>query len=134
MLAQVKPDSRMKIVMAFTGHEYVRYEWRPVPEGAQEEARKHPLLDVMEAEEPEPESESEPEPAEEPAETGSDPAEHGEVLLELNVKDAAAYIGGIDDESELYRLLEVEGNAKNRAGVLKKIESRIDEITQSGEA
>lgn len=126
MLAQVKPDSRMKIVMAFTGHEYVRYEWRPVPEGAQEEARKHPLLDVMEAEEPE--------FAASPAETGNDPAEHGEVLLELNVKDAAAYIGGIDDESELYRLLEVEGNAKNRAGVLKKIESRIDEITQSGEA
>jgi len=126
MLAQVKPDSRMKIVIAFTGHEYVTYEWRPVPEGAQEEARKHPLLDVMEAEEPE--------AAEESAETGNGPAEHGEVLLKLNIKDAAAYIGGIDDESELYRLLEVESNAKNRAGVLKKIESRIDEITQSGEA
>ena len=35
-------------VMAFTGREFVTYEWRPVPSGHEEAARNHPMLDVRE--------------------------------------------------------------------------------------
>lgn len=48
MLAQVRQDYRWKTVNAFTGHEYVKYEWRNVPAGMEEQAKKHPDLVVKE--------------------------------------------------------------------------------------
>lgn len=46
MLARVKQEYRWKTVNAFTGHEYVKYEWRNVPAGMEEQAKNHPDLDV----------------------------------------------------------------------------------------
>lgn len=47
MLARVKQDYAAGSVMAFSGHEYVRSEWRQVPAGFEEQAKSHPLLDVQ---------------------------------------------------------------------------------------
>ena len=46
MQARVKANSPITVVTAFGGHEYVRYEWRSVPDEAEEEAQRHPYLDV----------------------------------------------------------------------------------------
>lgn len=37
-------------VTAFTGREYVRYEFRPVPVGCEDEARRNPYLELQEDE------------------------------------------------------------------------------------
>ena len=47
MLARVKQDYKSGSVTAFSGCEYVRSEWREVPEGFEEQARKHELLDTQ---------------------------------------------------------------------------------------
>ncbi len=47
MLARVKQDYAAGPVMAFSGREYVRNEWREVPAGFEEQAKKHPLLDTQ---------------------------------------------------------------------------------------
>jgi len=47
MLARVKQDYASGSVVAFSGHEYVRSEWRDVPAGFEEQAKKHPLLDTQ---------------------------------------------------------------------------------------
>lgn len=60
-------------VRAFTGREYVPYEWRLVPEGSEDEARRQPDLELREAEtEPEPEPEATEAAAELAAERGVD--------------------------------------------------------------
>ena len=46
MKAIVKPDSKIIVVTAFSGREYVQYESRHVPEGCEEEAEMHPNLMV----------------------------------------------------------------------------------------
>lgn len=46
--ARAKQDYKLGPVLAFSGHEFVKYEWRPVPEGYEEPARTHELLDVRE--------------------------------------------------------------------------------------
>jgi hypothetical protein len=46
MLARVKQDRSGVPVRAFSGHEYVRYEWRKVPLGCEGEALVHELLDT----------------------------------------------------------------------------------------
>jgi len=33
--------------MAFSGHEYIRSEWRDVPAGFEDQAKNHPLLDTQ---------------------------------------------------------------------------------------
>lgn len=48
MKARVKEDGRLNVVTAFGGREYTKREWRPVPEGSEEAAGKHPLLEVQE--------------------------------------------------------------------------------------
>ena len=48
--AKVKQNYSMGSVVAFSGHEYSRDEWRPVPAGFEAAALAHPLLDVREAE------------------------------------------------------------------------------------
>ncbi len=48
--AKVKDTYRMGPVIAFSGHEFVRSEWRPVPAGFEPAAIVHPLLDVREIE------------------------------------------------------------------------------------
>ncbi len=48
--AKVKDDYRAGPVLAFSGHEYIRNEWRPVPLGSEKEAQAHALLDVRLAE------------------------------------------------------------------------------------
>lgn len=48
MNARVKQSSRYGTMTAFTGFEFVKYEWRPVPAGCEDEARKHLYLDVDE--------------------------------------------------------------------------------------
>jgi Transcription termination factor len=53
--ARVKQDYLMGPVMAFSGHEYVKYEWRPVPLGSEKEAQAHALLDIRLIGEGEPE-------------------------------------------------------------------------------
>ena len=44
--AKVKAGIKTKTVIAFGGHEYVKYEWRPVPrnEKCEKEAQDHPML------------------------------------------------------------------------------------------
>lgn len=49
MQAKVKDNFRWKTVVAFSGHEYIKGEWRPVPPGLEEKAKEHPFLDVREA-------------------------------------------------------------------------------------
>lgn len=48
--AKVKDTYNMGSITAFSGHEYVRGEWRPVPAGFEPAALVHPLLDVREVE------------------------------------------------------------------------------------
>jgi len=47
MLARVKQDYAAGPVMAFSGREYVRSEWREVPAGFEAQAQEHPLLDTQ---------------------------------------------------------------------------------------
>ena len=47
MLARVKQDYAAGPVMAFSGREYVRSEWREVPPGFEEQAKNHPLLETQ---------------------------------------------------------------------------------------
>lgn len=47
--ARVKQDNPWPMVQAFAGQELVKGEWRPVPEGREEEARRHTMLDIREA-------------------------------------------------------------------------------------
>jgi hypothetical protein len=44
--ARAKPDYKAGSIMAFSGHEYTRGEWRLVPAGFEEQARAHPYLEV----------------------------------------------------------------------------------------
>jgi len=46
--AKVKDTYNMGPIVAFSGHEYIRTEWRPVPAGSEPAALVHPLLDVRE--------------------------------------------------------------------------------------
>lgn len=46
--AKVKDEFNLGPVIAFSGHEYVRTEWRPVPIGSEPAALVHPMLDVRE--------------------------------------------------------------------------------------
>jgi hypothetical protein len=46
--ARVKPDYYLNTVIAFSGHEYFKDEWRPVPEHDEEAARTHEQLEVRE--------------------------------------------------------------------------------------
>lgn len=48
MEAKVKQDARYKIYQLFSDCEFVKYEWRDVPEGLEDTARKESLLDVRE--------------------------------------------------------------------------------------
>ncbi len=48
--AKVKDTYQMGPVVAFSGHEYIRAEWRDVPVGSEPAAIVHPLLDVREKE------------------------------------------------------------------------------------
>jgi len=56
-------------VVAFGGHEFVKYEWREVPVGCEAEAELHPFLEVEVLVEAEPEHapEEAAEPEAEPA-------------------------------------------------------------------
>lgn len=47
--AKVKDNYALGPVIAFSGHEFIRGEWRPVPEGFEPAAVVHPLLDTREA-------------------------------------------------------------------------------------
>jgi hypothetical protein len=47
MLARVRQDYAAGAVMAFSGREYVRSEWREVPAGFEEQAKNHELLEVQ---------------------------------------------------------------------------------------
>lgn len=44
--AKVKSKIKTRTVIAFGGHEYVKYEWRPVPndEKSEKQAQNHPML------------------------------------------------------------------------------------------
>lgn len=46
--AKVKDELNIGPVAAFSGREYIRFEWRPVPAGCEAEARRHTMLDVRE--------------------------------------------------------------------------------------
>ena len=47
--AKVKDSYNMGPIVAFSGHEYIRNEWRPVPVGFEPAAIVHPMLDVRDA-------------------------------------------------------------------------------------
>lgn len=47
MQAKVIPDHRWATVRACGGKEFIKSEWRPVPEGLEEEAATNPLLVVQ---------------------------------------------------------------------------------------
>lgn len=44
--ARVVEGYNMGSVIAFSGYEYIRSEWRPVPAGFEEHAQNHELLEV----------------------------------------------------------------------------------------
>ena len=46
MNARVKKDYRWNNVLAFCGVEYTKGEYRPVPKGYEDEAKKHPFLEI----------------------------------------------------------------------------------------
>lgn len=48
MQARVKKTSRYGVANLFSGHEFVKFEWRKVPEGFEEQARTNDLLEVRE--------------------------------------------------------------------------------------
>src|SRR5688572_13401873 len=48
MQAKVKPDYFLPSLIAFSGVEFIKKEWRTVPEGLEAEAEAHPNLDVRE--------------------------------------------------------------------------------------
>lgn len=46
--ARVKQDYFLAHISAFSGLEFVKSEWRPVPAGLEDQARNHELLEVRE--------------------------------------------------------------------------------------
>lgn len=50
MDARVLPGTKLPFVKAFGGYEFVHGAWRAVPEGFEEAAQVHPLLEVREEE------------------------------------------------------------------------------------
>lgn len=48
MQAKVKKDYRYPAVTAFSGLEFVKFEWRAVPAFAEDEAKRHPALETQE--------------------------------------------------------------------------------------
>jgi hypothetical protein len=46
--ARVRQDLKSGPLNAFSGHEYVRYEWRPVPDGFEDQAKVNKFLEVRE--------------------------------------------------------------------------------------
>ena len=46
--AKVKDVFNLGPVIAFSGYEYIRTEWRPVPVGSEPAALVHPMLDTRE--------------------------------------------------------------------------------------
>lgn len=48
MQARVRADNRWGIVIAFSGHEYIKGAWRLVPAGYEAEARSHEMLETLE--------------------------------------------------------------------------------------
>ncbi len=46
MEARVKENCKWSRVTAFAGREYIKKEWRPVPNVARKQAELHPFLDV----------------------------------------------------------------------------------------
>jgi len=63
--AKVKEDYKFPTVRAFTGREYVKDYWRDVPLGVDDEAKRHPYLEIREME-TEVEAETAPDPEAEP--------------------------------------------------------------------
>jgi len=49
MRVKVKKDSKISIITAFTGREFVKSEYRNVPPGSEDEAKRHPYLEVEKA-------------------------------------------------------------------------------------
>lgn len=52
MEARVRSDSKLDNVFAFSGREFSKTEWRPVPAGLEEEAKANPFLEVRGGEKP----------------------------------------------------------------------------------
>jgi len=48
MLAKIKKNNRYGSAQLFSGHEFVKHEWRRVPAGFEDIAKGHQLLDVIE--------------------------------------------------------------------------------------
>lgn len=48
MKARVKEDNKLKHVRAFAGYLYNQQEWLAVPVGCEDEARRHPMMDIKE--------------------------------------------------------------------------------------
>lgn len=46
LYARVKKNAKREHYFLFSGHEYVKKEWRPVPAGFEDQARAHEDLDV----------------------------------------------------------------------------------------
>lgn len=49
MQARVKQDYRYKSIVALSGQEYVKSEWRSVPADREKEAARHPFLEALES-------------------------------------------------------------------------------------
>jgi len=60
-LARVKRTAEQKTIQALQGLEFVKYEWRRIPECKEAEARKNPLLEVRTSKDPEIEPDEIPE-------------------------------------------------------------------------
>lgn len=80
MEARVNQSSRYGVIIAFSGREYVKYEWRLVPAGCEAEAERHPYLEIKPVELQEagddfviPPSYSDPQPEQPPETTEPEP-------------------------------------------------------------
>lgn len=63
-------SKRFSSVTAFSGLEFVRYEWRDVPIGFEDEAQRNPFLELQEDAPVEPETTPEPTPEDAPVKRG----------------------------------------------------------------
>jgi hypothetical protein len=77
MEAKVKSDSRYRTIIAFSGMEFIKGEWRAVPVGCEAEAMRNEYLETQEK------------PVEVPAEKVEEVVEVAPVVIETKAEKAA---------------------------------------------
>lgn len=132
MQARVKSEAGSpRVIRACAGAEFVKEEWRLVPAGREDEARRNPFLEVAEdgavavakaaAEKVEAEGLKMPEPIVEAGEDFS-------IILAGNVNTVRDMIVTMSDPAALAAMRQAEEDDKGRKGVLEAIDDRLKEL------